>query len=1047
MPNLFIKKTLVAIIFFLVIFLLPQLISAADISPDAIAARVIPNFNHLSPLRWYQANVKTQGSPQSLQVDGYEAVRDGRTVYINTANISGNNFYTNIYVISYNQTADTTTLDIFGQILAHWNFNTNLSNPADKEKTVRDTKKLADLAEIKTVLENYKNKYGYYPKLSSGSYITGRSISTWPSWQATLGKESGITLPVDPINKLGSCGEANYNATTCWDENKKAFADPNPSDSNFELPVGSNAYVYNVDANGGNYNVCAIMESGYLTTLEQGACYGSASVKVGGGSFNNPPVIVCGALAGSPDKEFKGYVKAYDSDAVDSITSWTITDQTVAGWSPLKLNSSKVNNQKEVYSLKAGAPGHYSFVLEVSDSRGAKTSTICSITIKAVCGNTITESDEICDDGARNGQPNHCNSICSGITPATCGNGVKEEGEICDDGGSNGKPLKCNVSCSGITEARCGNGVKELGEDCDKKDNVATTPADSSSTKQYGCNISCQFINGYCGDNVKNGLETCDEGSSLNGTPNHCNKTCAAQTEPVCGNGVIEPGETCEQSIYVTPSPANSSLANQYSCGAATCKPNEGGYCGDGVKNGPDEVCDWKNYAVPSPASSSATNQYGCSSICKPEGGYCGDGVCIQKDGCSACAVDCKTGAGVTAVGFNALGECKATACNQAANYYLYNGGCVDCSSLAASSGATTVALNASGQCIITACQNGRHPLPDGSACVSNTQTVACTAKPTYTDWNTSSTVLQTWDGSAWQPSNSSSHSTTAGTCKFVCQSGYSWNGSVCSVCPIQTQVYTTATTGTNFTVPSGVTSIQVKAWGAGGGAGGKDSPGAGGAGGGGAYTMKTISVIPGQIIKIMVGGGGGGGASDVANSGGGMSGINGGSIGGNSGPSGASGAGGGGGGFSGVYNGSTPLIIAGAGAGGGGGGLNVNAGAGGAGGINGAGVGGGTAGASGSTTGKNGISNPSDGGGGGGGGGGYNGGNGGAYNADNVSGGAGGGGGNSLGDTIINGSGTSVGNSGDVNYGGNAGVGGAANGGVGNSGRVVLIYTVSCTP
>ncbi|MFA5359672.1 MAG: hypothetical protein WC349_01810 [Patescibacteria group bacterium] len=631
MHNLFIKKIFVAFVFLLAIFLLPHFIVAADVSPDAIAVRIMPNPEHLSPLRWYQANIKTQGSPQSLQVDGYEAVRDGRTVYVNAANISGNNFYTNIYIISYNQEAENATVDVFGQILSHWKFNSNLSDASGKEKIVRDAKKLADLSEVKTLLEIYKTKFNSYPKLASGSYIAGKSVSTWPSWQATLAKSLGAALPIDPVNKMGVC--AGYNTTTCWNENSKKFADPNPSDNNFELPTGSSAYVYTTNNNGASYDVCAVMESGYITTLEQGACYGSAGVKVGGSSLNNPPVIVCGTLEGSPNKEFIGYVKAYDSDAVDTIKSWAITSQSTAGWSPLQLRSSKVNNQKEIYSSKSGVPGSYSFVLEVSDSRDVRTSTICSVNIKAVCGNGIIELNETCDDKTYNGQPLHCNNTCSGITSAECGNGVKEAGETCDDGSNNDKPLKCNITCNGITPSYCGNGVKEAGEDCDRKDGTASVPADSSATKQYSCSVSCQASGGYCGDSNKNTLESCDDGSLKNGKPNQCNATCTGMTLPVCGNGVIEQGEICEPATYVSPSPANSSAAHQYSCSSANCKSNIGGYCGDGVKNG-SEKCDWKNYVVPKPEDSSIDNQYGCSSACNPAGGYLGDGIKNGTEGC-----------------------------------------------------------------------------------------------------------------------------------------------------------------------------------------------------------------------------------------------------------------------------------------------------------------------------------------------------------------------------------------------------------------------------
>lgn len=147
------------------------------VSRDAIGLRVSPNPERYSPLQWYNANIKIKGSPQSFIVDGYEAVRDGRTVYVNAANlvqvkrcIGGTGIcqsdadcaisyqpaldkvyslldlfipaaraatcvpspipelYTNIYIISYNQDPEVATTDIFGQLLQYWKFNSDLKN-------------------------------------------------------------------------------------------------------------------------------------------------------------------------------------------------------------------------------------------------------------------------------------------------------------------------------------------------------------------------------------------------------------------------------------------------------------------------------------------------------------------------------------------------------------------------------------------------------------------------------------------------------------------------------------------------------------------------------------------------------------------------------------------------------------------------------------------------------------------------------------------------------------------------------------------------------
>ncbi len=266
----------------------------AQTSSDAIAIRVIPNSNHYSPLRWYNEQGFT-GAPQSLIVDGYEAIRDGRTVYVNVANIINNTFYTNIYLISYNQGAESTTIDIFGRILSHWKFNTNItaigncSNDvgkfcltdyscqsdgycnSPKADITRDTKRLADLVEINIALKNYKNTNNRYPDLSAGSYLPNKTVSTWPSWQKTLGGELGATLPQDPINELGAC--AGYDSTTCWNDETKEFADSDIFNPELNPPSGSNIFIYSSYSGGSSYNLCSFMESGYIQGAGSGACF------------------------------------------------------------------------------------------------------------------------------------------------------------------------------------------------------------------------------------------------------------------------------------------------------------------------------------------------------------------------------------------------------------------------------------------------------------------------------------------------------------------------------------------------------------------------------------------------------------------------------------------------------------------------------------------------------------------------------------------------------------------------------------------------------
>jgi hypothetical protein len=291
-------------------------VSKSD-SSDAIAVRIIPNPNHYSISRWY-ASQGFSGAPQDLTVDGYEAVRDGRTVYVNATNVEGKNIYTNVYLISYNQNSTDKTVDILGQIISHWKFNSNVgilesTNPLPscaisnkscsvnsdcgddqlcatsgnassscvlkvtknclidsdcpsnffcnslKSKIIRDAKRIGQLEELKEGLFKYKEINKTFPILKAGTYLPNHSISAWPSWSQNLIANLKVSSNfLDPINRLGAC--SGYDIKTCWNPTLNKFV-YTPSSSYLMLPAGSYAFVYKTDANGSNYNLCATLES------------------------------------------------------------------------------------------------------------------------------------------------------------------------------------------------------------------------------------------------------------------------------------------------------------------------------------------------------------------------------------------------------------------------------------------------------------------------------------------------------------------------------------------------------------------------------------------------------------------------------------------------------------------------------------------------------------------------------------------------------------------------------------------------------------------
>jgi cysteine-rich repeat protein len=155
-----------------------------------------------------------------------------------------------------------------------------------------------------------------------------------------------------------------------------------------------------------------------------------------------------------------------------------------------------------------------------------------------------------------------------------CGDGVANGGEACDDG--NGVDDDgCSNDCT--IPPFCGDGSVDAGETCDP-------PGSAAGGNGNVCRGNCTV----CGDGVANSGEACDDGNGIDGDA--CSNACIA----LCGNGNIDPGETCEP----PGSPAGVS--------GAACRGNCT-VCGDGVVNS-GEQCDDGNL----------TDNDGCDSDCVP---------------------------------------------------------------------------------------------------------------------------------------------------------------------------------------------------------------------------------------------------------------------------------------------------------------------------------------------------------------------------------------------------------------------------------------------
>ncbi len=247
------------------------------------------------------------------------------------------------------------------------------------------------------------------------------------------------------------------------------------------------------------------------------------------------------------------------------------------------------------------------------------------------CSNGTEDAGEVCEKGTpidcgeipgKNYEPGTnatCNDACTGWNDddvctvkvtETCGNGSFDQGEeACEKGqptpcgdipGKNyadsGNAI-CNDDCSGFDESQCttcGNGSADAGETCEKgmPTSCADLPGNNYSDSENAiCNDSCSGFDESacttCGNGSVDAGETCEKGTQIDcsnipgkdyktGTNATCNNSCTSwndaqvctvHVEEKCGNGNVDPGETCEKDVEVD----CSTLDMGFSGGTAVC--------------------------------------------------------------------------------------------------------------------------------------------------------------------------------------------------------------------------------------------------------------------------------------------------------------------------------------------------------------------------------------------------------------------------------------------------------------------------------------------
>ena len=284
------------------------------------------------------------------------------------------------------------------------------------------------------------------------------------------------------------------------------------------------------------------------------------------------------------------------------------------------------------------------------------------------CGDGVLDPGESCDTQIPAGQPGACPSSCddgSACTvdalqgAGTCSASCSAQAITQCAGGDGCCPAGCTANSDGDCSPSCGNGALEPGESCDVK-----IPAGQPGA----CPSSCDDGNACTVDTLQ-GTGTCNAGCSTQAItqcapgdgccPTGCTANSDGDCSPSCGNGALEPGESCDVKI-----PAGQKGACPTSCddgkvctidvliGAGTCNASCGAKTITQCASG-DGCC---------PAGCTANSDGDCQAVC-------GNGALEPGESCDvkipagqkgACPTSCEDGDLCTTDKLANPGTCQA---------------------------------------------------------------------------------------------------------------------------------------------------------------------------------------------------------------------------------------------------------------------------------------------------------------------------------------------------------------------------------------------------
>lgn len=179
------------------------------------------------------------------------------------------------------------------------------------------------------------------------------------------------------------------------------------------------------------------------------------------------------------------------------------------------------------------------------------------------------------------------------------------------------KNLEMNIKAARLSGVNlsCGNGIKEGAETCDEGEAQGAVSCSPDYEKPCSyCDDICrerELTGPFCGDGIVNGPEECDDGGVSPG--DGCSETCSIETAAAvgeCGNGTVEEGEECDDGAGNTEDCAYGKISCLTCDDSCMIIQGQASYCGDGaIDSVADEECDDGN----------AISGDGCSFKCKNE--------------------------------------------------------------------------------------------------------------------------------------------------------------------------------------------------------------------------------------------------------------------------------------------------------------------------------------------------------------------------------------------------------------------------------------------